>query len=167
MAVQGREYPAVTPETDRDTAGIRIPPPLYYIAGLIAGWLCGRWFPLSSFGGFAWRTTGQVLLVISFVPAIWAEYLFHRAKTSPFPFRPTSTIVFEGPFRHTRNPMYLSMAVFYLGYAIWMDLPWALVLLPVVLIAVQQFVIYREERYLRRKFGADYERYCKQVRRWI
>ena len=81
--------------------------------------------------------------------------------------RPTTAIVSDGVYRFTRNPMYVSMVVIYVGIALLIRAPWALVLLPVVMIAVDRLVIAKEESYLRGKFGDIYVNYCSRVRRWI
>ncbi len=83
------------------------------------------------------------------------------------PWRPTTALVVGGPFRFTRNPMYLGTTLLYIGIAILAQALWALVLLPFVLMIVQRGVIEREERYLEGKFGADYLRYKQRVRRWL
>src|SRR5688572_16371575 len=83
------------------------------------------------------------------------------------PSQPTTVIATTGPYRWTRNPMYLGMALVYAGLAIGFDAPIAFALLPLVLIAIQTQVIGREERYLEAKFGDDYRRYKAEVRRWL
>jgi protein-S-isoprenylcysteine O-methyltransferase Ste14 len=81
--------------------------------------------------------------------------------------RPTTTIVEKGPYRFTRNPMYLAMSCAYLGLALVLNNLWALVLLPFVVLVVDRFVIRREESYLTAKFGDPYREYCARVRRWL
>jgi protein-S-isoprenylcysteine O-methyltransferase Ste14 len=78
-----------------------------------------------------------------------------------------STIVVEGPYRFTRNPLYVASALIYAGIAVRLNGLWAALLLPLVLGVVDRGVIEREERYLERKFGEEYLRYKAQVRRWI
>ena len=73
----------------------------------------------------------------------------------------------RGPFRYTRNPGYLSMAMIYAGIAARANALWAILVLPVALLVIQRGVIEREERYLERKFGEEYLRYKTTVRRWI
>jgi protein-S-isoprenylcysteine O-methyltransferase Ste14 len=95
-----------------------------------------------------------------------------RARTpiigEPFvPGRPTSSLVTDGPFRHTRNPGYLAATISYAGIASLTNALWVILLLPVMLLMVQRAVIEREERYLERKFGEEYLRYKALVRRWI
>ncbi|MFP3374627.1 methyltransferase family protein, partial [Pseudomonas sp. SIMBA_068] len=78
---------------------------------------------------------------------------------------PTTLMATTGPYRWTRNPMYLGMALVYAGIAVGFDGAIALALLPLVLIVIQKQVIAREERYLESKFGDDYRRYKAEVRR--
>ncbi|EMS97418.1 isoprenylcysteine carboxyl methyltransferase [Agrobacterium tumefaciens str. Cherry 2E-2-2] len=110
-----------------------------------------------------WRllvATGTPLMLL-------AGGLFRRLGTNIPPSQPTTLIATTGPYRWTRNPMYLGMALIYAGLAIGFDGPIAFALLPLVLIAIQTQVIVREERYLEAKFGDEYRRYKAEVRRWL
>ncbi|MFL5562811.1 MAG: methyltransferase family protein, partial [Gemmatimonadaceae bacterium] len=75
--------------------------------------------------------------------------------------------VVGGPYRFTRNPMYVSMAALYLGLSLALNSWWPVVLLPFVLLIIQRAVIAREERYLRARFPVEYPEYCRTVRRWL
>lgn len=152
-----------------DSAGVRFPPPLVYLGALLLGLVAGRFFPLSSFG-IDWRTLvamGSLLFVAGAAMMLVAAGLFRRLGTNVRPTQPTSFIATTGPYRWTRNPMYLGMALVYAGLAIGFDGPIAFALLPLVLIVIQTQVIAREERYLEAKFGDDYRRYKAKVRRWL
>ena len=96
-----------------------------------------------------------------------ANMRFTRADTDVKPWKASSTIVREGAFRFTRNPMYLGMALLYVGLAFGLASISALVLLPILLLVIQTQVIAREERYLEAKFGDEYRSYKAAVRRWI
>ncbi len=111
--------------------------------------------------------TGVPLFVASAVMMLLAAPLFRRLGTNIPPSQPTTLIATTGPYRRTRNPMYLGMALIYAGLAIGFDGPIAFALLPLVLIAVQTHVIAREERYLEAKFRDDYRCYKAEVRRWL
>jgi protein-S-isoprenylcysteine O-methyltransferase Ste14 len=90
------------------------------------------------------------------------------ALERPFdPYTPSQALVTDGPYRLTRNPGYLGMALTYAGIAIACNAPWALVPLPAAIAVIDRGVIAREERYLTRKFGTPYEDYKRRVRRWI
>lgn len=73
----------------------------------------------------------------------------------------------SGPYRFTRNPMYLSMTMIYLGITLLTNMLWPLLLLPFVIVVLQAAVIRREEKYLKEAFGEAYEAYCNRVRRWF
>lgn len=90
-----------------------------------------------------------------------------RAGTSVNPTQPTTTLILEGPYRFTRNPIYLGMTALYMGIAILANTLWPILLLPGALFVMTRGVIEREEAYLERKFGEQYVTYKEKVRRWI
>ncbi len=90
-----------------------------------------------------------------------------RAGTSPDPSKPTTKIVIDGPFRFSRNPIYLSFTVIYVGITFSTNAVWPLLLLPLAILVVRRGVIDREERYLEEKFGQEYMQYRARVRRWV
>src|SRR5881394_1606208 len=155
-----------------DSAGVRFPPPFVYLGALLLGLAAERFVTLRSFGidGRLLVATGALLFVAGAAMMLAAAGLFRRLGTNVPPSQPTTLIATTGPYRWTRNPMYLGMALIYAGLAIGFDGPIACALLPLVLIAIQTQVIAREERYLEAKFGDDYRRYKAEVRRrgaWI
>ena len=79
----------------------------------------------------------------------------------------TKELITSGPYRYTRNPIYVGMTAVYLSVALLANAAWPLVMLPVVLVIVATMVIGREERYLSRTFGEEYLEYCRRVRRWL
>jgi protein-S-isoprenylcysteine O-methyltransferase Ste14 len=143
------------------------PPPLIYLGGLGVGFALNGVVGGASLSPRVARPVGAGLIVAgaglmgSFVQA------FRRARTPVDPYSPSEAIVTEGPYRLTRNPGYLGMALTYVGIATVSNAPWALVPLPVVIAVIDRGVIAREERYLERKFGARYTDYKRNVRRWI
>jgi protein-S-isoprenylcysteine O-methyltransferase Ste14 len=108
-----------------------------------------------------------MLMAGSLVPAFSAFFCFFRARTTVRPDRAASSLVTSGPYRFTRNPMYLSLTLLYAGVATFYQSVWAWLLLPAVLAYLDRRVIRREEIFLERRFGPDYARYCAKVRRWI
>ncbi len=92
---------------------------------------------------------------------------FTRKGTAVEPWKPTTAIVTTGPYRLTRNPAYLGMALVYIGIALLAEALWVLVPLPLVVALIDRAVITREERYLERKFGREYLDYKATVRRWV
>jgi protein-S-isoprenylcysteine O-methyltransferase Ste14 len=150
----------------RDTAGVIAPPPLIYLGPLIAGLLLDRWAPIGGFPSGPARLVGALCLA-GFGIAVFALVAFRRAGTRPEPWKPTTALVTSGPYRFTRNPMYLGFTLFYLALALWFGGYWTLMLLPPVLLVMIHGVIRREEAYLSRLFGTGYDDYRQRVRRWL
>jgi protein-S-isoprenylcysteine O-methyltransferase Ste14 len=151
------------------SAGVRFPPPFVYALGILAGWLVDRrWRWAITDHPTLWRPiVVAALILVWFALFISAATRFRRAGTSIIPNKPVSAFVVGGPYRFTRNPMYVSLAALYLGVALILNSWWPVVLLPVVLIFIQGAVIAREERYLRARFPVEYPAYCSRVRRWL
>jgi protein-S-isoprenylcysteine O-methyltransferase Ste14 len=154
-------------ESPGDTAGVIAPPPLIYLGALGVGFGLdavigtGRLPSTVTVPIGAASIIAGVGLLGSFVQA------FGRARTPVDPYTPSKAIVTDGPYRLTRNPGYLGMALTYAGIAIVSNAPWALVPLPVAIAVIDRGVIAREERYLERRFGTPYMDYKHRVRRWI
>ena len=132
---------------------MKVPPPLFFLAGLGAGWLLHRrvpW-PLPAVPGALRDGAGLVLAAAGFALAAWGLLVFRRARTAIFPHFPASRLVEHGPYRFTRNPMYVSLVLSYVGLAGYLVVPWALVLLPLPLLALQRVLIPFEEARLRRE----------------
>jgi protein-S-isoprenylcysteine O-methyltransferase Ste14 len=151
-----------------DRVHLAAPPPLIYLAFLVAGLLVNLLYPvpLTSILLFA------VILGLATVGvglAIGASSLkaMRNAGVSPDPSKPVPKLVDKGPFRFSRNPLYISLAVIYVGISVAFNALWPLVLLIVALIVVDRSVISREEKYLEGRFGEDYQRYKSRVRRWL
>lgn len=150
--------------------GVRFPPPLLFVLGLAAGWLLHREYPLPLLGG-AVRSVAAILgwssILLWAVLTAWAITSFRRAHTAIIPNRPATMLVHEGPYRFTRNPMYLAFILLYLGVSLLINSFWTLLLLPLVLFILYTAVIRREERYLTAAFGPAYDEYRTRVRRWL
>jgi protein-S-isoprenylcysteine O-methyltransferase Ste14 len=110
---------------------------------------------------------GLFLVVVWLLLGISAVVTFRRAGTTPNPTKPTTALAFGGPYRFTRNPMYLGLVLLVVGLALVMNSIWLVIMSVPVLLLLRQAVILREERYLEGKFGEDYLAYKKRVRRWI
>ena len=150
-----------------DTAGVRVPPPLIYLAGLAVGFGLEALLPGTSLPGAVRWVLGGVIFVAGLVLAGSFNTAFARKGTAVEPWKPTTAIVTTGPYRLTRNPAYLAMALMYVGIALLGDALWALVPLPIVLAVIDRAVIAREERYLERRFGREYLDYRATARRWV
>jgi protein-S-isoprenylcysteine O-methyltransferase Ste14 len=150
-----------------DNPGVWIPPPLLYAAAIVGGFLLNRQWRLPIGTGPLLVMIGGVLVIAWAVLAASSIRRFRRSRTSMITFRPATALVVSGPYRFTRNPMYVSLALLTVAFALFLNTWWIALLLVPVLLLVQWFVIKPEERYLYRRFGAEYERYVRRVRRWL
>lgn len=150
--------------------GVHFPPPTLFVVGFLMAVALDRWVFSLRLGGVS-RTTlliaGWVLIVVGMLVLLWALLTFARARTAILPSRPARTIVATGPFRYSRNPMYVAFSAVYIGLALLMSMAWPLLLLPLVLLGLYALVIRREERYLGHAFGDEYAAYRSRVRRWL
>ncbi len=151
----------------RDAPGLIVPPPLVYLPAVAVGFLLHRYWPIAVLPTSAQYTVGPVLLAVSaaIMPLVLRE--FRKAHTNFAPRKPTTSIITGGPFRFSRNPSYLSLTVVCLGIAVVADKVWIIVALVPVLVFMNYVVIPREEQYLEGKFGEEYLRYKRSVRRWL
>jgi protein-S-isoprenylcysteine O-methyltransferase Ste14 len=152
--------------TGADNAGVIVRPPLLYAVAL-AAMLALRWlWPLPIFSGAAfWPGLALVALAVGLL--IWGRQTLVTGGTNVDPSLPSTAVVTSGPYRFSRNPLYMGLTVVYLGLTLALDTWWGIILLALVLIVMHRGVIQREERYLERKFGDGYRQYRAAVRRYL
>lgn len=112
-------------------------------------------------------SVGGTIIAAALIGIGLAVHLFRRSGQNPHPHTPTPSIVGTGPYRRTRNPMYLSMVLLCIGFAILLANPWILLLTPFGVVMLHRFAILPEEAYLEQKFGDAYLQYKQKVRRWL
>ena len=148
--------------------GIRIPPPMFYLAALAMGIaLEYLLWPIPVLGAPSRYVIASILIVVS--AAIMPPVLirFRRAGTSFDVRKAASSLITDGPYRFSRNPTYVSLTMLYLGIGILINNGWVLILVIPVFLVVDLWVIRGEERHLEAKFGEQYLRYKGTVRRWL
>ena len=153
---------------DTDNANAVVRPPIAWVLALVAGLGADRLYPLRFVPGSvsgAW--VGGAIFAIAFALVIWAIVTIHKAGTRVETYKPTTTIVVNGPYRVTRNPIYIGMFLGLIGLAIAFDSLWILATLALVYLVIRYGVVAREEAYLERKFGDVYLGYKSRVRRWL
>lgn len=143
-----------------------VQPPIVTLLVVLSAWLTHSFFG-------PWQTilrapvVGGVLVALGFSFMMWARILFTSRQTTLFVGRPSTQLVCDGPFRFSRNPMYVGVVVSLVGLALWVG-TWPLYLTVPVTVLILNFVhIPREERLLREVFGEQYLTYRKEVRRWL
>ena len=142
-------------------------PPVIFIAFYAIGYITDRAFPAELGMQSVRYAVGGLFLGASGALVFWAIAHFVRAKTHVDVRKPATALVTDGPYRLSRNPMYLAATLLYAGFAIIFSLPITLAFLAVCLTVLQIGVINREEVYLDRRFGDDYRQYRTRVRRWL
>lgn len=142
------------------------PPPLVYAAGLLAAWWLDARLPLP-FEASSARPLGWALVGIGLTGFIWALAAIWSHRTTVNPYKAASNLVTEGPFRFSRNPIYLSDWFVYAGVATLLGTLWALALAPLVWAVMRFGIIRHEEAHLEARFGDEYRRYRARVRRWL
>ncbi len=155
------------PGPSTDHAGVPVPPPLLYAAGFLTGLALEHRWPLPRPRGRLVGPVGAVLVLLGAALPASGAALFRRRRTTVLPVRPSTALVTDGPYRLTRNPMYVGFALGHVGLALLRRSTWALLTLGPVLAAVDRLAVEREERYLERAFGLEYRRYAERVRRWL
>ena len=156
------------PSSAQDVAKIGpFRPPLVYLVSILAGALIHRAAALPFVPGTLAVPLGASLIVVAI--ALFASAIARfRAAGTPVPARkPTTAMVRTGPYRFSRNPIYLAFSVFQLGLAIWINSLWILVTLVGAVGLTHFVVIPREEQYLERRFGTHYSEYKSSVRPWL
>jgi protein-S-isoprenylcysteine O-methyltransferase Ste14 len=150
-----------------DNPGVRVPPPALYAFAVLVGYVLNRRWPLRIGGGATVQALSWILSAASVALMVSGIGNFRRWGTSIVPIQPATTLVTSGPYRFTRNPMYLGLAVLTVAFGLFMGSWWPVVLLLPVLLVVRVLVIGPEEQYLERRFGGEYVGYKRRVRRWL
>ena len=151
-----------------DTANVIIRPPIAWVVAVLAGLALNRLIPLPVLpavvpGGWV----GAIVFALALALLVWAIATITRSGSNVPTNQPTTTIVETGPYRFTRNPIYLGMMLGLIGLAIVVNSLWLLLTLVPFALVIRYGVIAREEAYLERKFGDVYGRYRARVRRWL
>jgi protein-S-isoprenylcysteine O-methyltransferase Ste14 len=151
-----------------DTAQVIIPPPLAWGLAIVAR-LALKWLVPLPFlpADLPTGWLGAIVFVLALALGVWAIVTMTRAGSNVPTNLPTTTIVESGPYRFTRNPIYLGMFLVLTGLAIAFDNLWLLVMLLPFALVIRYGVVAREEAYLERKFGDVYLDYRSRVRRWL
>ena len=150
-----------------ETAQVLVRPPIAWAVAVIAGFALDWFEPLPVLPE-DWPNglLGAVVFVLALALAIWAMDTMTRAGTNVPTNRPTTAMVESGPYRFTRNPIYLGMFLVVIGLAIAFNSLWLLAMLVPFALVIRYGVVAREEAYLERKFGDVYRGYRSRVRRW-
>jgi protein-S-isoprenylcysteine O-methyltransferase Ste14 len=147
--------------------GVRIPVPFIHLTFIGVALLLRGQQPLPLARPELAMGLGVAIVLSWSVLSFVASWEFLRANTSMLPFRPSRSLITRGPYRFSRNPIYLSLVLIHVGIGLWLSSGWLVAsVLPCIPI-VERWVIRPEERYLEQRFGARYRLYFERVRRWM
>jgi len=157
-----------SPNAAQDVAHLGfVRPPILYLTSIVTGALIQLAKPFPFLPRALAVPLGASVVVVAIALFSYAVGRF-RAAGTPVPARkPTSVIVSTGPYRFSRNPIYLAFSLLQFGIAIWVNSLWLLATLVGAVAVIHYVVITREEEYLERRFGGEYLDYKRSVRRWL
>ncbi len=152
---------------NKDHAQVPLPPPIlflgYLVSAIVLQWIVPFPFPWA----IPLRILGGALLIAGLLLAASAIREMRRMHTTPDPDQPVTALVTSGPYRFTRNPIYLGFLLIYLGFTLLAGTLWGLILSPFLIGTITRWVIHAEEFYLEDKFEEEYAAYRARVRQWI
>ena len=156
-------------EADERGAKVSFPPPAVFLGALLIGVAIGQWVRSAPIGLPRALSIGVGILIvgaaIALVASAWT--LFTRTGQDPKPWAPTPELIFSGPYRFTRNPMYVSMTLLQIGLGFVLNNLWVVALALPALLVVHVIAVVPEEAYLSEKFGDGYRAYLTRVRRYL
>jgi protein-S-isoprenylcysteine O-methyltransferase Ste14 len=149
--------------------GVYIPPPLFYILIFIVAVLIQKQIPIADtlFQSLTLKVVGMFLIIISLFFSARSLGQFIRSKNTVITIKPATILQTSGIYRISRNPMYVGVTIMYLGITCIIGNWWNIILLPLLILILQEYVIKHEEKYLAYEFGQQYEEYRRNVRRWF
>jgi protein-S-isoprenylcysteine O-methyltransferase Ste14 len=142
-------------------------PPAYLLAALAAMLLLHHWTPVVRFDTPLLRWIGSAVIASGVCLSAWGATAFRRAGTPVRPFLEATALVTGGPFRWTRNPMYLGMFAVLAGTWIALGSLAPVLVLPAFFLLIRNWFVRHEEAAMAGRFGGNYREYCRKVRRWL
>jgi len=154
---------------NKDGAKVRFPPPLVFLGAIVLGVIVQHnAMPLSLVFARWLRLAAAVLILACGVSLVAsARILFKRTGQNPIPWKPTPELILQGPYRFTRNPMYVGVTLFVIGLGLAVNNLWISLFAAPALLVVHFIAVLPEERYLAAKFGESYRSFLAQVRRYL
>ncbi len=149
---------------------LKIPVPWVYILAYLMGLAIHNLWPILLLTSNVYtvsKITGAILMLSGLLIAAWSQVIFRKLKTTTIPGKVSKELITWGPYSKSRNPMYISLSLIYLGEAALLLHVWPIVFLPFVLSYINAIVIPLEESKLQEAFGDKYIDYCQRVRRWV
>jgi len=145
----------------------RIPPPVYFLVAVILMILLNLFVPIGRWLYYPWRYFGIIIIALGFSLSLGSGIFFRKLGTNPRPGSKANLIVTKGPFKFTRNPMYLGLITMLIGISILLGTFAPLVAIPIVFIILHTQFVLREEKWMEEWFGQSYLEYKSKTPRWL
>lgn len=143
-------------------------PPAPYAAAIVGGWWLDRHvMPLELSFGQANQLLAVLLITSGLGLMLWTMWHFFLHRTTVNPYAAASKLCISGPFRFSRNPIYLGDWLILAGLSLWLGTFWPLLFSPLVWVMIRYGVIRHEEAHLEARFGDEFLQYKEKVRRWL
>jgi protein-S-isoprenylcysteine O-methyltransferase Ste14 len=156
------------PDSTERGANVHIPPPLIYIGFIVLGALLQYKLAPIPFPDDGWIRIAGVIIVLAALALIFSALAaFRRTGQDPKPWTPSPELIVQGPYRWTRNPMYVGLTLILVGLGLALNNPWFSLLSAAALPIVHFIAVLPEEDYLKAKFGSSFEDYRRKVRRYL
>lgn len=156
-------------ENKKDSPGVYIPPPLFYVLIFLAAIFLQKKVSIDD-SFFQWqimKVAGIFMLIVSLFFSITSLRTFFQSKNTLILVKPASSLQTNGIYKISRNPMYLGLTFVYIGLTFLIGNWWNIILFPLLILIIQEYIIKREEKYLERAFAQGYLDYKLKVRRWL
>lgn len=154
-------------ENDTKGAAVKFPPPLVFLAVIIAAYGVHYFLPIGLGGSPILKYIGILFVILGIGVVFLASRYFKHAETNIEPWKPTTKIITSGIYGYSRNPIYLAFCLVQIGIAALLNSFWILISFIISAFWVYHIAIKKEEGYLEAKFGEDYTHYKNKVRRWL
>jgi len=150
-----------------NTSVPKIPPPIFFLAALFVMILLNSFVPIGHWLNYPWRYLGVIIIVIGFSLSLGSGIYFRKLGTNPRPGTQANVLVTKGPFRFTRNPMYVGLVTMLIGVSILLGSYSPLFIIPVIFVILHRQFVLREEKWMEGWFGERYIEYKSKTPRWL
>ena len=145
----------------------RIPPPVFFLAAIVLMILLHQFIPMGRWLDYPWRYIGIIIIVLGFSLSLGSGIFFRKLGTNPRPGSKANLIVTKGPFKYTRNPMYLGLITMLIGISVLLGTFSPLIIIPILFIILHIQFVLREEKWMEEWFGKSYLEYKSKTPRWL
>lgn len=146
---------------------IRVHPVIIFLTALIAGNLVKRWWPVPDFTNWMLDIVAYTTMIVGALLILFSSHEFSKLRISTSPNTQATQLITSGPYRYSRNPIYVGFILILIGIACKTGNPWLLITALLMIPALYHWVIKKEEKHLQEALSQEYQQYVAKVRRWL